>query len=274
MQGEILLKEFPPRPPGHPDIAAHKLSRSVQNAFTLIEILIVITIIAILAALLLPALMTAKEKGQRVVCLKNLQQLAGASQMYSADNDGTLPDNSPIGMAGTQRTNAWVQGNMKLPTEATDERFIRQSKLFPYANDPRLFHCPGDSSKTDGLDRVRSYAMNSWMGTRYMETYSDAKGYRTFVREQELARAGTAALWVMMDEHETTLDDGFFMVTMDDTRPFVSFPGARHGHGYSLNFADAHVDFQKLRDPNSRPTGQGAGGTNDWQRLKEITTIR
>jgi prepilin-type N-terminal cleavage/methylation domain-containing protein len=58
--------------------------------FTLIELLVVIAIIAILAALLLPALATAKEKGKRVACLNNLRQLAIGVTMYASENSDNV----------------------------------------------------------------------------------------------------------------------------------------------------------------------------------------
>src|SRR5215467_12315788 len=73
--------------------------RAADGGFTLIELLVVIAIIAVLAALLLPALATAKEKARRINCISNLHQFAMALHMYATDNKDFYPRHSPAGTA-------------------------------------------------------------------------------------------------------------------------------------------------------------------------------
>jgi prepilin-type N-terminal cleavage/methylation domain-containing protein/prepilin-type processing-associated H-X9-DG protein len=63
----------------------------ISPAFTLVELLVVIGIIAILAALLLPTLGRAKESARATVCLSNLHQVGVALQIYVSENNNKLP---------------------------------------------------------------------------------------------------------------------------------------------------------------------------------------
>ena len=77
-----------------------------NRGFTLIELLVVIAIIAILMAILMPALNRAREQGKRAACLSNLKQLQLAWAMYNDENDGKIVN----GMGGVDRGDekAWV----------------------------------------------------------------------------------------------------------------------------------------------------------------------
>jgi prepilin-type processing-associated H-X9-DG protein len=239
----------------------------------------VVAITGLLAAMVLPALSSAAAKGKRAACLNNLKQLEIGCHLYSGDNDGKLPENLPQALPGNASTNGWVLGNMAELQDSTNATLIRRGKLFPYASQTALYRCPADPSNTRGVPRVRSYSMNGWMGSRYMELNSRTNGFRTFLRETELASSTPSGLWVIADEHEDSIDDAFFLVTMDNSRPFASFPATRHDKGYTLTFADGHAETYKLRDPKTRFSAglayQQIGPENsDWLKLKQVTTTR
>jgi prepilin-type N-terminal cleavage/methylation domain-containing protein len=92
---------------GRNNQADHKRARS---AFTLIELLVVIAIIAILAAMILPALASAKERGLRTACRNNQRQQGLSFQMYCEDNENKLPDlrYPPFSSAAGTTAGLWV----------------------------------------------------------------------------------------------------------------------------------------------------------------------
>jgi len=122
-----------------------RLSRA---AFTLIELLVVIAVIAILAAMLLPALSRAKESARRSNCASNLRQIILATTMYAGDYQEKLPaqpeDELPVRAVGGDGNNYY-------------------DLLMPYANNRRIWLCPSALISTNG--RLIGYHMNGLLIT-------------------------------------------------------------------------------------------------------------
>jgi len=101
-----------------------------QLAFTLIELLVVIAVIAVLAALLFPALASAKERARRTTCKSNLRQFILAIHMYGNEHGDRVPSGSP-----TNQTVAGYEYTPVIPRET------RQA-LIEYAGSQKIIECP------------------------------------------------------------------------------------------------------------------------------------
>jgi prepilin-type N-terminal cleavage/methylation domain-containing protein len=86
-----------------------------QRGFTLIELLVVIAIIAVLMAILMPALNRVREQGKRAACLNNVKQMALAWIMYADDNDNKIVNGNTSTGGHNKDGTCWVYWSGRYP---------------------------------------------------------------------------------------------------------------------------------------------------------------
>jgi prepilin-type processing-associated H-X9-DG protein len=220
--------------------------------------LVVIAIIAILAALLLPALGKAKIRAHTIGCLNNLKQLETCWHLYAVDHDDVLPPNNAIGLlgGGTLAQNAsWCTNYVYDP----DPSGITTGLLFRYNTSLPIYHCPADRSTITTLDGVklsqlrwRSYNMSLSVNGR-PDLNPETDFIPSFRKLTEIKNPDPIRLFVFLDVHEDEIFDATFgmpaIEIWGDVRQWWDIPANRHSQGANLSFADGHAERWKWKVP-------------------------
>lgn len=202
------------------------------RGFTLIELLVVIAIIAVLMAILMPALNRAREQGGRAVCLSNLKQLTLAWIVYADENDDQIP------LADTGNDYAWTRWPGANATEQEKLEGIRAGVLYRYCPDFKLYRCPtGERGEFVTYSIVD--CMNGYGGTR---------GTKNLMIRRRLQIRRPHTRIVLLDEGR--LRPNSRTVWYDEEKWWDQIT-ARPGNGTNPGLADGHSEYWKWNDPRT-----------------------
>jgi prepilin-type N-terminal cleavage/methylation domain-containing protein/prepilin-type processing-associated H-X9-DG protein len=252
----------------------------MRRGFTLMELLVVVAIIAILAALLLPALAAAKSRAHGIGCANNIRQLTTAWVLYAEENTDRLVNNHGIQETLARRDN-WVNGieDWGVSEGNTNLASLTTGKLAPYlAQNTAVFKCPSDSSIAENGSRIRTISLNSLVGDPGELTNRFNPHLVQFFKLAQIRNP--ANIYVFLDEHPDTINDGFFMNRWAEPR-WGNLPASFHRGAANLSFADGHLEAHRWELEDTRRPGVkgGASGTfaasptTDFDWLKERSSV-
>jgi prepilin-type N-terminal cleavage/methylation domain-containing protein/prepilin-type processing-associated H-X9-DG protein len=248
-----------------------------KGAFTLIELLVVIAIIALLMALLMPALRLAKDQASALICVNNLRQLSMGWFSYTVDNDGELMGGHRVRSDQFMDTTCFPDGFWINPPH--DENFvykgdpipstleykllgIKNGRLFPYVKNVKLFHCPADA-RIDMPDQLAycSYAVAGGMnGEEGYQGYTGCKIYPDRVAEvfDEIRSPGTK--YVFLEESDGRgWNMGSWLMSQTGNRwgdPLSIW----HNDRSTLGFADGHAEKHRWVDKSTIEMSEAQSG--------------
>lgn len=217
-----------------------------QRGFTLVELLVVIAIIALLMAILMPALNKARALGRRIVCCSHLRQLALGWGMYADANGGDLVN----GEAGIDRIDnstspptileqAWVggieldaAGNPSINKRAQEQK-IREGALWEYCKNPKVFRCPAGKVK----HQVTYQIVDSMNGFQQADTVSEQVWGSN---RGDFSKMNERIVFICIGEVKSSS----YHVSYRDAK-WLDMPPVRHRDGATVSFADAHSEYWK-----------------------------
>lgn len=266
--------------------------RPSNPAFSLTELLVVLSLLALLFLTLIPARASVGFRSSSLQCLDNLRQLMDAIMLYTADNHDLFPPNpddgttvlghnwcpGQAGRGGAQEFNPDVLAD---PYRCLITDYInRNVELFRCSADTRTgLYSGGDPAKRGAtVPAARSITMNGAVGTICSgfnsfgghsgrpdlsvngpwlnNTHSHIRNspWRTYGKVSETLVPGPAQLFVLMEEDAYSINDASFCFGMNIAE-WIDWPSTRHGMAAAIAFADGRAELHKWVDPTTEVIG-------------------
>ena len=265
-----------------------------KEAFTLVELLVVIAVIAILAALLLPALAAAKMQAYRINCVSNQKQLILAWTIYAGDNGERLVLNGGTNTTTSAKAPLWVFGGNHGSADTLTNRLYLVGPTYalfaPLLPGERIYKCPADKSlwpwNASGkmVQEMRSYAMNCYVGTAglILPVTVNTASYRIYTKSSQLNADSPVNRFVFMDVNPANICTPAFGVDMA-LGTWIHYPSGLHRKRGVMAFADGHVEVHHWLDSRTLPQitsgayighGNSAAGNADLAWIAARTTSK
>ena len=242
-----------------------------RKGFTLIELAVVLATLALLAAMLLPALAQTRQNSQVIECLANQRQLAVAWMMYARDNnDKLVPVGSlayqPATFAENPLTDSRLQpggslaqfcpGNLQSTVMVAGpyyNNWIKAGLIYPYIQNIAVYKCPADlfrypygASSTFAKYSDRTYSVNCYVGGMWWWNMN----YKLYRKLSDMNRPGPAHTWVFIEESPASIDDCYFALDPDNPNLWYNSPAVLHGNASVMTYADGHSEAHRWTDGN------------------------
>ena len=229
--------------------AVSYLRRSFRG-FTLVELLVVISIIAMLMSIMMPVLGRARGAGKGIHCLSNLHQLTLAWNLYAMENKDKLCSSNTYWNDGVSSGN-WVADGYNLPTNhiGGTEDAITNGVLWPFTGIVEVYKC-----KSDPDELLRSYSISRNMGSglpgvgyRNLADISRVSEKMVFIDAKCYTFFSSPHRWIELYYEPIT-----FSISSNQSR-WTTAGGttARHYGGCNMSFADLHCEYWRYKSPQT-----------------------
>jgi len=233
----------------------HQAAARDHTGFTLVELLVAIGTVGLLTLMLIPALAGTRPNSRAFQCENNTRQLILAWLMYSADNGDKL-------MSST----AWIPSSpfMDWSYSSANTNTARlldpsQSLIANYIRSATVFKCPADTYPAANGPRVRSYSISASVGGTANNKNQDGKQHFNARKNSDLNTPGPAKIWVFVDEHPDSIDDGSFHLDPGQRQGSIywrNMPASFHDGSYGASFTDGHSEIVRLVERGGSPGGR------------------